>query len=70
MKNPGFARNLRKRLGAPTSETAESLRLLKAFVKLSPGQRSEIIGLIERLAIDPTPIPGGLHRSVTKRGAR
>ena len=44
---------LHRRLGAPSSETAETLRLLKAFVKLSSRQRLEVIELVERLAIDP-----------------
>ncbi len=52
MKNPTFVTELHKKLGAPSSETVESLRLLKAFIKLAPRQRSEIIELIERLATD------------------
>ncbi|MEA2915513.1 MAG: hypothetical protein QOJ15_7594 [Bradyrhizobium sp.] len=44
---------LHRRLGAPSSETAETLRLLKAFVKLSSRQRLEVIELVERIAIDP-----------------
>jgi hypothetical protein len=58
MKNPTFVAELQKRLGAPSSETVESLRLLKAFLKLAPGQRFEIIELVERLAIDHAPGPG------------
>ena len=57
MKNPTFVAELQKSLGAPSSETVESLRLLKAFLKLEPGQRFEIIELVERLAIDPEPGP-------------
>ena len=53
MKNPTSAAELRKRLGAPSSETIDSLRLLKAFVKLSTRQRFKVIELVERLAIDP-----------------
>jgi hypothetical protein len=53
MKNRTFAAELRRKLGAPSSETVESLRLLKAFVKLGPSQRSEIIELVERLATEP-----------------
>ncbi|MDO9061848.1 MAG: hypothetical protein Q7U92_22880 [Bradyrhizobium sp.] len=56
MKDPTFVAELQKRLGAPSSETIESLRLLKAFLKLAPSQRFEIIELVERLAADP---PGG-----------
>ena len=53
MKDPTFVAELHKRLGAPSSETVESLRLLKAFLKLAPGQRFEIIELVERLAAEP-----------------
>ena len=52
MKDPTFVAELQKRLGAPSSETVESLRLLKAFLKLAPDQRLEIIELVERLAAD------------------
>jgi hypothetical protein len=55
MKNPTYVAELQKRLGAPSSETVESLRLLKAFLKLAPDQRFEIIELVERLATDPSP---------------
>jgi hypothetical protein len=58
MMNPTFVAELQKRLGAPSSETVESLRLLKAFLKLAPGQRFEIIELVERLATDPAPGSG------------
>ena len=54
MKNPTYVAELQKKLGAPSSETVESLRLLKAFLKLAPDQRSEIIELVERLAADPS----------------
>ena len=53
MKDPTFVAELQKRLGAPSSETVESLRLLKAFLRLAPGQRFEIIELVERLAAEP-----------------
>ena len=52
MKDPTFVAELHERLGAPSSETVESLRLLKAFLKLAPVQRFEIIELVERLAAD------------------
>jgi hypothetical protein len=55
MKNPTFIAELHQKLGAPSSETVESLRLLKAFLKLEPRQRFEIIELVERLATEPTP---------------
>lgn len=50
MKNPTFMAELHNRLGAPSSETVECLRLLKAFLKLEAGQRFEIVDLVERLA--------------------
>ena len=55
MKNPTYVAELQKKLGAPSSETVESLRLLKAFIKLAPDQRSEIIELVERLATNRSP---------------
>ena len=55
MKNPTYVAELQKKLGAPSSETVESLRLLKAFLKLAPDQRFEIIDLVERLATDRSP---------------
>jgi hypothetical protein len=54
MKNPTFVVDLHKRLGARSGEAVEGLRLLKAFVKLSPRQRLEVVDLVERLAIDST----------------
>jgi hypothetical protein len=59
MKDPTCVAELQKRLGAPSSETVESLLLLKAFRKLAPGQRFEIIELVERLAANPVPGSGG-----------
>lgn len=50
MKNPTFLAELHKKLGAPSSEAMESLRLLKAFLKLAPRQRFELIEMAERLA--------------------
>jgi hypothetical protein len=52
MRSPTFVAELHKKLGAPSSETVESLRLLKAFVKLAPSERFEVIELVERLATD------------------
>jgi hypothetical protein len=54
MKNPTFVAELHKKLGAPSSEAMESLRLLKAFLKLAPRQRFELIEMAERLANDPS----------------
>jgi hypothetical protein len=52
MKNSTFVAELHQKLGAPSSETLESLRLLKAFIRLAPRHRSEVIELVERLAAD------------------
>ena len=46
---------LREKLGSPSSETVETVRLLRAFLKLAPRQRFEVIELVEQLAIDPGP---------------
>jgi hypothetical protein len=54
MKSPTYVAELQTKLGAPSSETIESLRLLKAFLKLPSDQRSEIIELVERLAANPS----------------
>jgi hypothetical protein len=54
MRNPTFAAELQKRLGTPSSETVESLRLLRAFLKLTPVQRFEVIELVEGLG-NPSP---------------
>ena len=53
MKNPTYVAELQKKLGAPSSETIESLRLLKAFIRLAPDQRGEVVDLVERLAVNP-----------------
>jgi hypothetical protein len=53
MKTPASVAELHKKLGAPSSETVESLRLLTAFLKLAPRQRFEVIALVQRLATDP-----------------
>jgi hypothetical protein len=53
------ASELSEKLGYPTCDTIQGLRLLKAFIKLSPSQRSEVIELVEQLANDPAPFPGG-----------
>jgi hypothetical protein len=54
MKNPTFVAELHNKLGAPSSEAMESLRLLKAFLKLAPRQRFELLEMAERLASDPS----------------
>jgi hypothetical protein len=65
MKDPTSVADLRERLGAPAGDTVESLRLLKAFLKLGPGQRFEIIELVERLATGPASSPGGSDHSLS-----
>jgi hypothetical protein len=55
MKNPTFISELHKELGAPSSEVVESLRLLKAFVKLAPPQRCEVLQMAERLVNEDLP---------------
>ncbi len=57
MRNPTFMADLYKKLGAPSSETVESLRLLKAFLRLAPGQRFEVVELVERLASESDTAP-------------
>jgi len=52
MKDPTLVEELHNRLGAPSSETVESLRLLKAFIKLSSQRRFDVIELVERLAAE------------------
>ena len=52
MRGPKFVAELHEKLGAPSSEAIESLRLLKAFVKLAPSERFEVMELVERLASD------------------
>jgi hypothetical protein len=60
MKNPTPASEVSAKLGFPSSETMQGLRLWKAFLKLPPSQRSEVLALIEQLATDPAPLPGGI----------
>ena len=54
MKNLNFAAELHLKLGAPATGTVESLRLLRAFLKLAPRQRFEVIRLVEDLVTDET----------------
>ena len=55
MKNPTFNTAPYDGLGALSSETIESLRLLKAFFRLSPEHRFEVLELVERLMAEPLP---------------
>lgn len=59
MKNPTLIAELHAKLGATSSDAVESLRLLKAFLKLAPGQRIEVVELVERLTSE--------HNSETDR---
>ncbi len=61
MKNRTSVSELSEKLGCPSSETIQGLRLLKAFLKLSPLQRSEVVDMVEQLATDPAPVPGGAN---------
>jgi hypothetical protein len=67
MKNRSFISDLREKLGSPSNETVEGLRLLRAFVKLSSRQRSEVIELVERFANDPGPVPDGVNGRANPR---
>jgi hypothetical protein len=67
MKNRISVSELSEKLGYPSSETIEGLRLLKAFIRLSPPQRSEVVDLVERLATDPAPLPGGVSGQLDTR---
>lgn len=55
MRNPKSIAEVRCKLGVPSIETVESLRLLRSFIKLTSKQRCEIIELVERLAVEASP---------------
>jgi hypothetical protein len=55
MPNPSFITEVSSRLGVPSTEAVETLRLLRSFIKLTPRQRREIIELVERLATECSP---------------
>jgi hypothetical protein len=57
MRNPSFITEVRSKLGVPSTEAVETLRLLRSFIKLAPRQRREIIELVEWLAIERSPAP-------------
>jgi hypothetical protein len=61
MKSHRSVSEVREDLGFPSSETAQGLRLWKAFVRLTPAQRSDVLALVEQLANDPAPLPGGMN---------
>lgn len=52
MNNLNFTAELHLKLGAPASHTVESLRLLRAFLKLTPRERFEVIRLVESLGTE------------------
>jgi len=58
MNNPLSLAELRQSLRAPSSDTIESLRLLRSFLKLAPRQRFEVIEIVERLASESCSVPG------------
>lgn len=43
----------------PSCETIQDLRLWKAFIKLSPSKRAEVLALVEQLGADPVGDVGG-----------
>ena len=57
MRNPRSIAEVRTKLGVPSVETVESLRLLRSFIKLTPRQRRDIVELVERLAIEHSAAP-------------
>lgn len=67
MKNRTSASEVSATLGYPSTETVQGLRLFKAFIKLSPAQRSEVLAWVEHLATDPAPFPGGVNARFTTR---
>jgi hypothetical protein len=67
MKNRTSASEVSATLGYPSTETVQGLRLWKAFIKLSPSQRSEVLAWVEHLATDPAPVPGGMNGRFNQR---
>jgi len=67
MKDRTSASEVSATLGHPSNETVQGLRLWKAFIKLSPSQRSEVLAWIEDLATDPAPLPGGMNGRFSTR---
>jgi hypothetical protein len=57
MKYPPTVADVYRKLGAPPTEALESLRLLRAFRKLSPRHRLEVVQLVERLADEVSLVP-------------
>lgn len=67
MENRMSVSEVGARLGFPSSETVQGLRLWKAFIKLSPSQRCEVLALVEQLGTDPAPVPGGMNGRYSTR---
>jgi hypothetical protein len=67
MKNRTSISEVSATLGYPSNDTVQGLRLWKAFIKLSPSQRSEVLAWVEDLATDPAPLPGGMNSRFTAR---
>jgi hypothetical protein len=67
MKNCISVSEVSEKLGYPSGETIQGLRLLRAFVRLSPSQRTEVVDMVEHLATDPAPIPDGMSGWLTTR---
>jgi len=67
MKNRTSVSEVSATLGYPSNETVQGLRLWKAFLKLSPSQRSDVLALVEQLATDPAPLPDGVNGRFTPR---
>jgi len=67
MKNHISVSELSEKLGYPSSEAIQGLRLFKAFVRLSPRQRSEVVDMVEQFATDPAPGGGGRNRRFETR---
>ena len=57
MKNRTSVLELSAGLGHPSSETVQGLRLWKAFIRLSPAQRAQVLALVEELAAETAPRP-------------
>jgi hypothetical protein len=57
MKNRTSVSEVSATLGYPSNETVQGLRLWKAFIKLSPSQRSEVLAWVEHLASDALRFP-------------
>ena len=58
MRNRNSVAEVRIKLGLPSAETVESLRLLRSFIKLTPRQRRDVLKLVERIALDASAAPG------------